>query len=75
MVYLVTLCCVLIHISLSGSDVFLSRSVAKSGTIIYLSCKAVSYLLYPLLGWMADVCFTRYKSFIATILGSILLEQ
>ena len=76
MAYLVTLCCVLIHISLSGSDVLLSRSLAKSGTIIYLSCKAVSYLLYPLLGWMADVYFTRYKfmlfSFIATILGSTL---
>ena len=37
---------------------------------------AVSYLLYPLLGWMADVCFTRYRfvlfSFITTILSSIL---
>ena len=76
MAYLVTLCCALIHVSLSGSDIYLSRAVAKNGTIIYFSCQAVSYLLYPLLGWMADVCFTRYKfvlfSFIASILGSII---
>ena len=76
MVYLVTLCCALVHVSLAGFDVFFPRMVAKGGTIIYFSCKAVSYLLYPLLGWMADVCFTRYKfvlfSFIATILGSTL---
>ena len=76
MAYLVVLCCALIHMSLAGSDVFLYRAIAKSGTILFLSCKAVSYLLYPLLGWMADVCFTRYKfvlvSFIATILSSIL---
>ena len=42
-----------------------------------LSCRAVSYLLYPLLGWLADVCFTRYKftvlAFIIMILGSVVL--
>ena len=63
MAYLVTLCCVLIHISLSGADCTpFTLCLAKSGTIIYLTCcKAVSYSLYPLLGWMADVYFTRYK--------------
>ena len=45
------------------------------GAIILFSCKAVSYLFYPLLGWMADLCFAllRYKFvlffFIALIPG------
>ena len=76
MALLVILCCALVHISLAGSSVFLYHIIARSGIVIFLSCKAVSYLLYPLLGWMADVYFTRFKfvlfSFIATILGSIL---
>ena len=76
MAFLVILCCTLVHISLVGSNLFFYHIVVRSGIIIFLSCTAVSYLLYPLLGWMADVCFTRYKfvlfSFIATILGSIL---
>ena len=77
MAYLVILCCILIHVSLFGSDIVLYHTIAQNGIPIFLSSKAVSYLLYPLLGWMADVCFTRFKfvlfSFIATILCSILV--
>ena len=76
MAYLVIFCCALSHMSLAGSDVTFYRAITKSGIIIIFSCKAVSYLLYPLLGWMADVCFTRYKfvlfSFVLMILASIL---
>ena len=76
MAFLVIFCCALVHISLAGSNVFLYHAIGRSGIVIFLSCKAVSYLLYPLLGWMADVCFTRYRfvlfSFITTILSSIL---
>ena len=76
MAYLVILCSTLTHVSLLGSDLFLYHTISQNGIIIFFSCTAVSYLLYPLLGWMADVCFTRYKfvllSFIATILDSIL---
>ena len=77
MAYLVVFCCALSHMSLAGSDVTFYHDIARSGAVIVCSCKAVSYLLYPLLGWMADVCFTRYKfvlvSFIATILSSVLI--
>ena len=76
MAYLVILCSTLTHMSLLGSDLFLYHTISQNGIIIFFSCTAVSYLLYPLLGWMADVCFTRFKfmllSFITTILGSIL---
>ena len=77
MAYPVILCCALIHMSLIGADVHLYHIIAKNGTVILLICKAVSYFLYPLLGWMADAYFTRYKfvliSFITIILGSSLM--
>ena len=63
-------CCALIHMS----QMFILY--IKNGAIILFSCKAVSYLFYPLLGWMADLGFARYKFvlffFIALILESIL---
>ena len=75
--YLVVLCSALTHISLVGSELFLYHSVITTGAVMILSCRAVSYLLYPLLGWLADVCFTRYKftvlAFIIMILGSVAL--
>ena len=75
--YLVALCCALMHMSLVSSDFAMNYTVRKSAVILFLSCKGLSYLFYPLLGWMADVCFTRYKfvlfSFITMILGSLVL--
>ena len=55
MSYLLILCCALIHMSLAGSDIFLYHVFGLTGTTIIFGCKAVTYLLYPLLGWMADV--------------------
>ena len=76
MAYLVIFCCTLAHLSLLGSDMILYHTISRNGIVFFSICKAVSYLLYPLIGWMADVCFTRYKfvfsSFVATILGGIL---
>ena len=75
--YLVVLCCALMHMSLVSSDFSMNYTLRKSAVILFLSCKGLSYLFYPLLGWMADVCFTRYKfvlfSFITMILGSLVL--
>ena len=48
-----------------------------NGTILLSVSQAVSCLLYPLLGWRADVYFTRYKfvllSFTTMILGSVVM--
>ena len=77
MAYLVVLCSAFLHISLAGSELAIYHDIINSGIVMILSCKAVSYLLYPLLGWLADVCFTRYKftllAFIMMILGSVLM--
>ena len=59
--YLIVLCCLLQHMSVIGSDIALYHTVAHDGTLVYLLSQAVAYLLYPLLGWLADVYFTRYK--------------
>ena len=75
--YLVILCCVLIHMSVIGSDAVLYHTAHEDGALVYLVSEAVAYLLYPLLGWMADVHFTRYKfvkfSFIIMIVVTILM--
>ena len=75
-VYLIVLCCFLLHVTVMGSDFALYHTVAHDGTLVYLLSQAVAYLLYPLLGWLADVYFTRYKfvlfSFIATIVATLL---
>ena len=49
----------LIRVSIIGSDFF---STAKSQLELYFSVsQVVAYLLYPLLGWLSDTYFTRYK--------------
>ena len=77
MAYMIVLCCALLHMSLIGSDIALRHTVPMNGTILFSVTQAVSCLLYPLLGWMADVYFTRYKfvllSFITMILGSVVM--
>ena len=53
------------------------HTIRVSGTLSYLVSQAIAYLLYPFLGWLADVYFTRYKfvkySFIGMITGCILM--
>ena len=75
--YLVILCCSLMHMTMIGSDVGFFHTVNKDGTLAYFISQAVAYLLYPLLGWLADVYFTRYKfilsSFITMIVGTVFM--
>ena len=75
--YLVVLCSLLIHMNVLGSDTALYHTASEVGTIVYFLSQSIAYLLYPLLGWLADVYFTRYKfvrfSFISIIMGSILM--
>ena len=75
---LVIFCCFLIHLSVIGSDFIFFHTVNKDGVLAFLISKSVAYLLYPLLGWLADVYFTRYKfvlfSFITMIVSTVLLS-
>ena len=75
--YLVVLCCALIHTTVIGSDTAFYYTVNKDGTLAYLSSQSVAYLLYPLLGWLADVYFSRYKfvqaSFITMIVATVIM--
>ena len=74
---LVILCCCLMHMTIVGSDIIFYHTVDKDGTFAFLASQSLVYLLYPLLGWLADVYFTRYKfilySFITMILATLLM--
>ena len=73
---IVIACCVLIHVTVIGSDVILYHTAGPISSMIYLTVQGVIYLLYPFLGWITDVCVTRYRSvlfsFIIMIMGAIL---
>ena len=60
----------------SDRIIVLYHTVSHDGSLVYLLTQAVTYLLYPVLGWLADVFFTRHKfaliSFIVTIVGTLL---
>ena len=59
--YVVIVCYLLVHISLIGNDVIFFDVANEDGALTYFSSQVVAYLLYPLLGWLADVYFTRFK--------------
>ena len=66
------------HMSAIGSDFSFFHTLKKDGVLSLLISESVAYLLYPLLGWLADVYFTRYKfvlfSFITMIMSTVLLS-
>ena len=72
---IVIACCILIHITVIGSDVILYHTAGRISSMIYLILQGVIYLLYPFLGWITDVCITRYRSvlfsFIIMIMGAV----
>ena len=60
-----------------GPGIILHYTIIQHSFLFYLVSQAVAYLLYPLLGWLADVYFTRYKfvlfSFITMMVAAILM--
>ena len=68
---LVVLCGFLNHMTVIGSDIILYHTVAIDGSLTYLVSQAMAYLLYPFLGWLADVYFTRYKFIIFSVIAMI----
>ena len=75
--YLVILCSGLIHLNVIGSDVMFYHTADKDATSVYYISTAIAYLLYPLLGWLADAYFTRYRfvhvAFILVIAAMVLM--
>ena len=61
--YIVVLCSFAIQVSFIGTDTlfFHFKTFLPSAQAILAGTKAIAYLLYPLLGWLSDVYFTRYK--------------
>ena len=75
--YTVVLFCFLIHMTVIGSDNEFFHTLHRIGGLTLLLSQAVGYLFYPLLGWLADVYFTRYKfilfSFITMIVTTVIM--
>ena len=67
--YVVILCCVFVHFTLIGFDTGIYHTLASDGVLTFLVSKGLAYLLYPVLGWLADVYLTRYKFIIASFLA------
>ena len=51
----------LIRVSIIGSDFFLYHTAQSQLELYFSVSQVVAYLLYPLLGWLSDTYFTRYK--------------
>ena len=75
--YLVVLCCLLIHVTFIGFDSVVYHTAWPLTILVYCLSQAVAYLLYPVLGYVADVHFTRYKfvlfSFVTVIVASVMI--
>ena len=72
-VVIVVTCAFLIRVTIIGSD-FLFYHSAPHIAFGFFASQVIAYLLYPLLGWISDVYFTRYNvlrlAFIILIAGS-----
>ena len=64
------LCCFLLHFSIMNLLPTLFLLAADDSTLAMSMIQGFAYLFYPLVGLMADICFTRYK----TIKVSIILQ-
>ena len=54
-------------------DFFIQIGTRNSKTLIYF-IQGVSYLCYPLIGWLADVRFTRFKVIFSSLVFNILVS-
>ena len=74
-VFVVIICCLLIHVTGIGSDMILYHTARQSINVNYLILQGLTFMLYPFLGWLTDVYITRYRSvllsFILMIMGSV----
>ena len=73
----IVLLCIFIHMLGVGSDNIYYHALHRNACVLFLVCQGLAYLLYPLLGWLADVRFTRYKfvrsSFVLMVIGCCVL--
>lgn len=75
-VAVIVACTFFIRVTIIGSesDFLFYHSASRQLLFAFYFSQVIAYLLYPLLGWISDVYFTRYKvlrlAFIIFIVGS-----
>ena len=57
-VFVVIFCCLLVHLTVIGSDLILYHTAGHLSTIVYLILHGVLFLIYPFLGWLSVVYIT-----------------
>ena len=72
---LMLITCFCIHFTVVSNNNWIPNVMDSHIPIFWNICKGVSFLLYPLCGWLADIYVTNYRmiviSFILTVLSSI----
>ena len=60
--FIIVLCAFAIKVSFIGTDFYIYHTAAiiQIVQVCFMGAQAIAYLLYPLLGWLLDVYFTRY---------------
>ena len=76
--YRVTLItCVLIHFSITATNDWIHNTMSRYGVMIWNIAQGIAFLMYPILGWIADVFTTRYQmmkcALIFVLVSSVLM--
>ena len=58
---IVVLCCFLLHLSIVNLLAIIGWLAADDAKLCISFAQGIAYLFYPLVGLLADICFTRYK--------------
>ena len=74
---LVLLSCILTHCFIVTSNNWIKYTQQKMDVLLWNIIQGIAFLLYPVLGWIADVYISRYKmiklSFILILISSLLM--
>ena len=77
--FLVLLTCLLIHFQVAFTCNWMANTIGGYLYFVVLSTlKGLSYLLYPLCGWIAEICSSKFKliqcSFVLMLISSITIS-
>jgi len=57
---IVILCCFLVHLTWISTSYYVLQLSSNQILLLIACVQSFTYLCYPVFGWLADTCFTRY---------------
>ena len=70
---LVLFCCFLMHFSWFSSSYFVLQLSSDQFRLFVDCVQALTYLCYPLLGWLADTKFNHHSMIMVSVVATMLL--